>query len=75
MKYLSIAILLLLCSCESEEETKTKWIANCSKNDFTVKQCVVLYSIAKSSSDANDSAASASIMSGAAMGLAAGGRR
>lgn len=74
MKYAVIASLLLLCACESAEETKAKWVANCSENDFTVKQCNVLYSIAKSSSDANDAANSAAITSGVAMGMA-GGRR
>lgn len=69
MRNLIILLPLLLCACKSEEEKRSEWITNCSQNEFTVKQCGVLYTIVKSSSDASDSAAAASVMSGAAMGM------
>lgn len=74
MRKLLLLLPLLLCACESEEEKRTKWIANCAQNEFSIKQCGVLYSIAKSSSDASDNAAAANIMSGAAVGMSAGRR-
>jgi len=75
MKKLILVIPLILCACKSEEATRAEWIAQCSQADFTVKQCGVLYSIAKSSSDASDAAVASSVMSGAAMGMSAGARR
>jgi hypothetical protein len=75
MKKLILLLPLILCACKSEEEKRSEWIAQCAQADFTVKQCGVLYSIAKSSSDASDAAAASSMMSGAAMGMSAGGRR
>lgn len=69
-----ICTLTLLTACKTEEEKRAEWIKICSANDFTEKQCGVLYLIAKGVSDANDSADMAAINSSIAIGLAAGRR-
>lgn len=70
-KIAALAACLLLCACETEEEAKAKWVAFCVKGDFSSNQCEVLYSIKKSSDDANSTAATATALSAGAMGAAA----
>ena len=73
MRYaLVLAAVLLLAGCKSEEQKKAEFIKFCSENEFSLKQCEVLYMIAKASSDASDNAAASSMASSLAIGIAAG---
>lgn len=77
-KLAAVAACLLLCACESEEQAKAKWIAFCVSGEFSAKQCEVLYSLKKSSDDAQSSADASSAMGAMAVGIVAGssgGRR
>lgn len=66
-----------LAGCKSEAEVKAEWMQFCVQGEFSQKQCEVLYSMKKSSDDAQDSAAAGAMMSGMAVGMSAGamGRR
>lgn len=74
-RFKCLILVLFLVGCQSAEEKKAEWVRFCVDGEFTPKQCNVLYSMKQSSDDANDAATSASITSGAAMGIAAGARR
>ena len=77
-RLLALSLLALtLAGCESEEEKRAKWQAFCTANDFTPKQCSVLYALKQSSDEATASANTAAGLAGVSMGLAAGsgGRR
>jgi hypothetical protein len=72
---LILAAGLLLAACESEAERRAKWIAHCAENEFTPKQCVILYQIAKDTQDAKNSAAAANFATGLSVGIATGNIR
>lgn len=75
MKYAVVGLCLVLAACQSQAEKKAEFVQFCSESDFTAKQCEVLYLIAKSSSDASNSAATATALSGVALGVSAQGAR
>lgn len=78
MKRLLLLLPLALTACQSAEERKTEYMAFCTTHEFSHAQCEVLYLNKQSSDNAAMQAASSQIMSGAAMGMAAGmsgGRR
>ena len=73
------AIGLTLSGCgESSEKQKAEWMTFCTANDFTPKQCVVLYALKTSNEEASSEAMTASavanINAGLAIGLSAGNR-
>lgn len=70
-KIICLFLLLALCACESEAEHKAKWVAFCQQGEFSNKQCEVLYSLKKSSEDADATASMAVGLSAASMGVAA----
>jgi hypothetical protein len=65
-KILSISVMVLsLSACgKSSEEKKADWITFCTANDFSAKQCAVLYTLKSSSDDAAE-------LSGINLGLTA----
>lgn len=69
---LLFGIALGLAGCQSEQERRAEWITQCATQDFTAKQCEVLYSIAKDTRDAKNSAAAANFATGLSIGIATG---
>jgi hypothetical protein len=71
MRFIAIAAMFLLLGCTDEKAARAKFLASCQAHEFTETQCDMLYSMKKNADDAADSNA---LLSGLAVGLAAGKR-
>lgn len=65
---------VMLAGCESEEVHKQKFMATCTRSEFSAAQCEVLYSV-KRSAESAEQAALLGVVMGAANAGGGGGRR